>query len=110
MCNSCFRVQKEQLIASLNTVMGNKPNLTITIQDIRAIADSKTQVLIFVQEKGMTGTVRKIPASDLANYLLQPMQKQQLVSLGAENVFAHVTPDSDQLQEYLSKPPLGLYI
>lgn len=89
--------------------MGNKPNLTININSIRAISESKTQVLILVQEKGMTGSVRKIPASDLANYLLQPMQKQQLVSLGTDNVFAHVKPDSDQLKEYLSKAPTGIF-
>lgn len=87
--------------------MGNKPNLTINIADIRSISETKTQVLIYAQEKGITGSVRKIPATDLAAFLLQPVQRQQLGSLGTDNLFPHVLPDSEQLAEYLSKPPTG---
>ncbi|GLV43779.1 Nucleoporin 54kD [Carabus blaptoides fortunei] len=107
---SDVKSQKDQLIAGLNSVLGNKANLTLSIHSIRSIAEQKTQVLIYVQEKGMTGSLRKIPAIDLANFLLQPMQKQQLVSLGVENVFAHVKSDTDQLKEYLAKAPTGVDI
>ena len=55
-----------------------------------------------------SGSVRKIPATELATYLLQPMQKQQLSQLGVDNVYLQVTPDDDQLKDYLENPPSGI--
>jgi hypothetical protein len=52
------------------------------------------------------GSMRRILATELSAYLL--MQKQQLLSLGADNVFAQVTPDKDQIKEYLENPPAGM--
>jgi len=50
--------------------------------------------------------MRRIPATELSSYLL--MQKQQLSNLGADNVFAQVAPDKDQIKEYLENPPAGM--
>jgi len=36
------------------------------------------------------------------------MQKQQLANLGADNVFAQVASDKDQIKEYLENPPAGM--
>jgi hypothetical protein len=49
--------------------------------------------------------MRCIPGTELSAYLL--MQKQQLSTLGADNVLAQVTPDKDQIKEYLENPPAG---
>lgn len=51
------------------------------------------------------GSMRRIPGTELSAYLL--IQKQQLSTLGADNVFAQVTPDKDQIKEYLENPPAG---
>jgi hypothetical protein len=42
-------------MASLNMVLGNKPNITLTIEGMKHISESKTQVVIYVQEKSVTG-------------------------------------------------------
>jgi hypothetical protein len=52
------------------------------------------------------GSMRRILATDLSAYLLT--QKQQLSNLGADNVFAQVTPDKDHVKEYLENPPAGM--
>jgi len=101
-----IRNQQAQLITSLNMVLGNKPNLTLTIEGMKPISETKTQVVIYVQEKSVTGSMRRIPAMELSAYLL--MQKQQLSNLGADNVFAQVAPDKDQIKEYLENPPAGI--
>ncbi|XP_067000209.2 nuclear pore complex protein Nup54 [Anabrus simplex] len=106
--DSEIRTQQAQLISSLNTILGNKPNLTITVEVIKPMSENKTQVIIYVQEKGPTGQSKRIAATDLATYLLQPTQKQQLTSLGVENVYPQIKPDKDQLDEYLDKPPAGI--
>lgn len=103
-----IRSQESQLVASLNNVLGNKPNLVVTIDSIKPLSDSKAQVLFYVQEKGANGVVRRIPNSELAAFLLQPMQKQSLTNMGAENVYPYSVPDSEQLKEYLENPPSGI--
>ncbi|PNF13951.1 hypothetical protein B7P43_G09871 [Cryptotermes secundus] len=101
-----IRSQQAQLISSLNMVLGNKPNISLTIEGIKLIYETKTQVVIYVQEKSVTGSMRRIPATELSAYLV--MQKHQLLSLGADNVFAQVAPDKDQIKEYLENPPAGM--
>jgi len=54
------RNQQAQLITSLNMVLGNKPNLTLTIEGMKPISETKTQVVIYVQEKSVTGNVIKL--------------------------------------------------
>jgi hypothetical protein len=36
-------------------VLGNKVNLTLTIEGIKLISETKTQVVIYVQERSVTG-------------------------------------------------------
>lgn len=54
------RNQQAQLITSLNMVLGSKPNLTLTIEGMKPISETKTQVVIYVQEKSVTGNVIKL--------------------------------------------------
>ncbi|KAF7273495.1 hypothetical protein GWI33_013803 [Rhynchophorus ferrugineus] len=62
-------------------------------------------VKICVSEKGVTGTSRKIPATDSATFLNQPRQKQQLTNVGVSTVTCFVTPSKAELEEYLEHPP-----
>lgn len=54
------RNQQAQLITSLNMVLGNKPNLTLTTEGVKPVSETKTQVVIYVQEKSVTGNVMKL--------------------------------------------------
>ncbi|CAK9812807.1 Probable nucleoporin Nup54 [Anthophora quadrimaculata] len=111
----CFNKKKKdikegeaQLIAFMNNILGNKPNLTLTIDNIKSTGEDKSQVTIFVTEKGITGAPRKIPATELVAYLSQPMQKQQLVQTGVEGVLPLVKLDPERLKEYLENPPCSI--
>ncbi|XP_043512011.1 nuclear pore complex protein Nup54 isoform X2 [Frieseomelitta varia] len=111
----CFSKKKKdvkegeaQLIGFMNNVLGNKPNLSLVIDNIKAIGEDKSQVTIFVTEKGITGAPRKIPANELVAYLSQPMQKQQLVQNGVEDMLPLVKLDPVQLKEYLDNPPCSI--
>lgn len=96
---------KQQLIASLGQILGNKPNLTVTIDNVQSITESKSSVTIFITEKGVTGSLRKIPANELFAYLNQSMQKQQLTQIGVEDIQPIVKLDPAQIKEYLDNPP-----
>ena len=54
------RNQQAQLITSLNMVLGNKPNLSLTIEGMKPVSETKTQVVIYVQEKSVTGNAIKL--------------------------------------------------
>lgn len=99
---------KRQLMTFLNGLLGNKPNLTLMMDNIKATGKNKCQVTIYVSEKGITGAWRKIPANELVAYLSQPMQKQQLIQNGVEDLFALVKLDPAQLKEYLDNPPCSI--
>lgn len=79
----------------------------MNIEHIKAISETDSEVMISVSEKGITGTSRKIYATDLSNFLNQPMQKQQLTNVGVSYIGAYMTPTKEQLDEYLRVPPPG---
>lgn len=103
-----IRDGKQQLLNSLNAILGNKPNLMVTIDNIKSTKETKSQVTIFVSEKSATGTTRKIPANELVAYLSQGMQRTQLTQMGVENIFPQVKLDPSQLKEYLENPPCSI--
>lgn len=97
------------MITGLNSIFGNKPNLTINVNDIQSISESKSQVTISVEEKSqMSNELKRLPSSDVANYLNQPMPKSQLNNFGIEKIIPLLPPDEDQLREYLQNPPYGI--
>lgn len=102
-----FSNQKEVLINGISGIMGNKPNLIVSVENIKGLTDSGCEVTISVAEKGATGIIHKIPATELAAFLNQPMQKQQLSNAGVYLIspFARLSPE--QIKDYLSNPPSG---
>ncbi|XP_046399806.1 probable nucleoporin Nup54 isoform X2 [Ischnura elegans] len=74
------RDRQHHVVAALTNALGNKPNLSVVVDAVRALGDNKTQVLCYVNEKGMTNSSRRIPASELAAYLLQAGPRSQLVA------------------------------
>lgn len=53
--NFAPRPEQSQLVTKLSQILGNKPNLTVNVAGIKPLSDSKSQVVITVQEKGATG-------------------------------------------------------
>lgn len=102
-----FSNQQDFLKNGIAGILGNKPNLSIEISQIKAISENQTEIKITVSEKNITGNSRKIPATDLAAFLNQPQQKQQLMNVGVTTIAPVVTPSKVELEEYLKQPPPG---
>lgn len=103
------RAQQEQLKSQLHQIFGNKPTITVNIDSIEILSDARCQVVIYVQERSqISNEVKRISALEVANFLNQAMAKTQLANLGADEVIPLVSPDEDQLKEYLDKPPKGI--
>ncbi|CAB0044731.1 unnamed protein product [Trichogramma brassicae] len=83
---------RPQFIASLNQILGNKPNLTVTVDSTKPVGESK----------------KKFRANELYTYFTQGMQKQQLTQIGVENIFPQVKLDPAQIKEYMDNPPCSI--
>lgn len=106
---SDMRAQQEQFKAQLHQIFGNKPNITVNIDSIEPLSDAKCQVIIYVQEKSqVSNEIKRIASTEVYNFLNQPMTKTQLTHSGIEEVISLISPDEDQLKEYLEKPPKGI--
>lgn len=105
-----LKSQKDTIINGISAILGNKPNISVVIDTMQAMNDNQTELWIYVMEKGVTGSSRKIPAIDLANYLNSPQQKQQLVNAGVIFIKACVTPTKSEMDDYLRNPPPGVDI
>lgn len=101
--------QESQLIQRFSQLFGSKPNLMIHIDSIKALTETATQVIIYVEEKLQNSTESKrITATESSNFLNQTQIKYQWPSIGIEEVYAIVTLDEDQLKQYLERPPKGV--
>lgn len=108
---TCTQVKDlhQQVITTLNQILGNKPNFSIHIDTTKALSETKSQLIFYVEEKSPTNETRKIPSQEVYNFInSQTMSKQQLTNMGVENIFPFITPDEDQLKEYLENPPKGI--
>ncbi|CAO1315005.1 unnamed protein product [Diamesa hyperborea] len=101
--------QQQQIINSLNQIFGNKPNLAITIDSVKSLSDTKSQIIIYVMEKAQNSNeTKRFTATEIAAFFNQPMTKNQLGGLGVEEILPMVLPDEDQLKEYLEVTPKGI--
>lgn len=55
------------------------------------------------------GHTKRITNNDLVNYLMQPSPKQQLTTMGVENVFPYAGFTEENLRDYYEHPPAGLF-
>ncbi|XP_004520590.1 probable nucleoporin Nup54 [Ceratitis capitata] len=104
------KAQQQQILTSLNSVFGNKPNLAINIESRKEHEEKKCQLVIYVEERSQMSPneTKRILATEVSNYLNQANVKAQLANLGIVEVLALVLPDEDQLKEYLENPPKGV--
>lgn len=92
----------------INAIMGNKPNLIVTIENLKTLTDNTCELTISVAEKGVTGTTHKVHATELAAFLNKPMQKQQLANAGVYLISPFAKLTEDQIKDYLNNPPPGI--
>lgn len=105
------RAQEAAMLDQLRQVFGSRPTIAVRVHSVRALSDARSQATIYVEEKtGAGNETKRISATEVAAYLQQPMPRQQVTSMGVEQVQASVLPDEDQLKEYLETAPKGINV
>ncbi|EDW47572.1 GM20361 [Drosophila sechellia] len=107
---SAVKPHQQQVIQTLHSLFGSKPNMLVHIDSIKELENKKCQMVIYVEEKLQhpPNESKRILATDLSSYLNQASLKPQLNNLGVVESLALVLPDEDQLREYLENPPRGV--
>ncbi|KAH8253108.1 hypothetical protein KR032_003611 [Drosophila birchii] len=107
---SAIKPHQQQVIQTLHSLFGSKPNMLVHIDSIKEVDNKKCQMVIYLEEKlqHAPNESKRILATELSNYLNQASLKTQLNNLGIVEALALVLPDEDQLKEYLENPPRGV--
>jgi len=95
---------KPQIISSISQILGNKPNLTVSIEAIKAVGET-SEVIVTVTENN-NGQTRKVPAQDLNSFFNS--QAVQLKNLGVEMVVPKLSFTKSDISQYLETPPSGM--
>ncbi|XP_049886834.1 probable nucleoporin Nup54 [Pectinophora gossypiella] len=97
---------QQALTTSILGLLGNKPNLQVNIDSIKAVSDNKSQVVIFVSDRGAGGA--HVPASELAAFLGAGAARAALAAAGCPAAAPGTRPAPRLLQHYLQHPPPGM--
>ncbi|CAH2100157.1 unnamed protein product [Euphydryas editha] len=97
---------QQALSTSLSGLLGNKPNLALNIESVKAVSENKTQVVIYVVDKGAGGV--HISASELATFLNAGVARTNLTNAGCSSITPVTRPTPQMLEQYLQNPPPGM--
>lgn len=97
---------QQSMTTSIMGLLGNKPNFVVTIHSVKAVSDSKTQVVIYIVDNNAAGS--RVLASELSAFLNTPSPKAALTGGGCATVTAVTRPPQHALSQYLETPPPGM--
>ncbi|KAI4895421.1 hypothetical protein NFI96_024319, partial [Prochilodus magdalenae] len=102
------RSQQQQLVESLHKMLGGNPTLTVNVEGVKALPDNQTEVVIYLVERSPNGTSKRVPATNLFNYVEQANIKSQLQQLGVTMSVTRTALSPAQLKQLLQNPPAGV--
>ncbi|KAM6900814.1 nucleoporin p54 isoform 1-T1 [Lycodopsis pacificus] len=102
------RAQQQQLVETLHKVLGSNQTLTVNVDGVKALPNDQTEVIIYVVERSLNGTSKRIPATTLFSYLEQANIKVQLTQIGVAMSVARTELSPAQLKQLLQNAPAGV--
>ncbi|XP_034458522.1 nucleoporin p54 isoform X2 [Hippoglossus hippoglossus] len=102
------RVQQQHLVESLHKVLGNNQTLTVNVDGVKALPNDQTEVVIYVVERSLNGTSKRIPATTLFVFLEQGNVKVQLSQIGVAMSLTRTELSPAQLKQLLQNAPAGV--
>ncbi|XP_058473052.1 nucleoporin p54 isoform X1 [Solea solea] len=102
------RAQQQHLVESLHKVLGNHQTLTVNVDGVKALPNDQTEVIIYLVERSLNGTSKRIPATTLFNFLEQANIKMQLTQIGVAMSVTRTELSPAQLKQLLQNAPAGV--
>ncbi|XP_067114705.1 nucleoporin p54 isoform X2 [Osmerus mordax] len=102
------RAQQQQLVESLHKLLGGNPMLAVNVEGVKALPDDQTEVIIYVVERSLNGTSKRIPATTLYGYVEQANVKAHLTQLGVLMSVTRTELSPAQFKQLLQNAPAGV--
>ncbi|XP_075899778.1 nucleoporin p54 isoform X2 [Nelusetta ayraudi] len=102
------RAQQQQLVESLHKILGSNQTLTVNVDGVKALPNDQTEVIIYLVERSLNGTSKRIPATTLSSFLEQNNVKTQLAQLGVLMSVTRTELSPAQLKQLLQNAPAGV--
>ncbi|XP_056146661.1 nucleoporin p54 isoform X2 [Lampris incognitus] len=102
------RAQQQQLVESLQKVLGSNQTSTVNVDGVKILPNDQTEVIIFVVERFANGTSKRTPASTLLSYFEQVNIKAQLSQLGVVKSIIRSELSQEQVKQLLQNAPVGV--
>ncbi|XP_049593859.1 nucleoporin p54 isoform X2 [Syngnathus scovelli] len=102
------RAQQQLLVESLHKVLGSNQTLSVNVDGVKSLPNDQTEVIIYVVERSLNGTSKRIPASTLFTYLEQTNIKAQLTQLSVAMSVARTELTPAQQKQLLQNAPAGV--
>ena len=101
---------KQQFSSALHQLLGNRQNVRVSIDSLKSFGVGDfTEVSFSVQEAQAMGTTRKVPPTEIYNFLNSASIAPQLQTKhNVERILPKTGFTTKQLQEYYEKPPQGI--
>ncbi|XP_011602905.1 nucleoporin p54 isoform X2 [Takifugu rubripes] len=102
------RAQQQQLVESIHKILGNNQTLAVNVDGVKPLPNDQTEVIIYLVERSLNGTSKRIPATTLFSYLEQANIKAQLTQIGVVMSATRTELSPAQLKQLLQNAPAGV--
>uniref|UniRef100_A0A8C7XL22 Nucleoporin 54 n=1 Tax=Oryzias sinensis TaxID=183150 RepID=A0A8C7XL22_9TELE len=105
---SDVRAQQQQLVETLHKILGSNQTLSVNVEGVKSLPNDQTEVIVYVVERSLSGTSKRIAASTLFNFLEQANIKAQLTQIGVAMSVTRTELSPAQLKQLLQNAPAGV--
>ncbi|XP_020563283.1 nucleoporin p54 isoform X1 [Oryzias latipes] len=102
------RAQQQQLVETLHKILGSNQTLSVNVEGVKSLPNDQTEVIVYVVERSLSGTSKRIAASTLFNFLEQANIKAQLMQIGVAMSVTRTELSPAQLKQLLQNAPAGV--
>ncbi|CAI9726008.1 Hypothetical predicted protein [Octopus vulgaris] len=91
-------------------ILGGKPSYSVCIKGVKPWPDNRTEMVMYIEERQMTGQKRCFPTSKVVEHLNDATIKKRLSEnpLNVEHILSKQALTPEQLKQYLDNPLAGI--
>ncbi|XP_039256690.1 nuclear pore complex protein Nup54-like [Styela clava] len=103
-------VGNDKISSVIHGILESKPNLSVKVDSVRSLPGDRTEITVYVEEQSAaTGTIKRVPASELHAFVSQRRIQQQLQqNMAAVSCMPRAAMRPEQIKQILENPPSGI--
>ncbi|XP_014779710.2 nuclear pore complex protein Nup54 [Octopus bimaculoides] len=103
-------INQKLFVDTVYQILGGKPSYSVCVKGVKPWPDNKTEIVIYIEERQMTGQKRCFPTSKVVEHLNEVTTKKRLSEnpLNVEHILSKQALTPEQLKQYLDNPLAGI--